>query len=131
MYLKAQLPCRSYSDNIKVCKQKSCFTAGEEKTVRWKALKVGNFVKVHDDELFPADIVCLKAGLHDNVCFIRTSNLDGESNLKIRKPVDLRLVPGLEESMKSTEDMVELDSPILSHVTFIFTMLTCCLPDRV
>lgn len=76
-------------------------------------MKVGNIVKVHDNELFPADIVCLKAGLHDNVCFIRTSNLDGESNLKIRKPVDLRLIPGLEDSMNNTEETVALSGHLL------------------
>ena len=29
-------------------------------------------------------------GCLDRVCFIKTTNLDGESNLKIRRPIDLR-----------------------------------------
>ena len=47
-------------------------------------------LRVNDDELFPADLACLYSGLNDNVCFIKTTNLDGENNLKIRRPVDLR-----------------------------------------
>lgn len=65
---------------------------GTEEEVRWRDIKVGDLVKVLDDELFPADILCLKTGLRDKVCFIRTTNLDGESNLKIRKPIDLDAV---------------------------------------
>ncbi len=29
-------------------------------------------------------------GMCVQVCFIKTTNLDGESNLKIRRPVDLK-----------------------------------------
>lgn len=71
---------------------------GNEKRVKWKAIKVGDIVKVSDDGLFPADLMCLMTGLQNNVCFIRTTNLDGESNLKIRKPVDLRAVLGSDYS---------------------------------
>jgi len=62
---------------------------GTKRHVKWKDVKVGDIVRVEDDDLFPADILCLKTGLRDKVCFIRTTNLDGESNLKIRKPVDI------------------------------------------
>ncbi|GMH33051.1 hypothetical protein BSKO_00885 [Bryopsis sp. KO-2023] len=76
---------------------------GETKQVKWKEVKVGDVIKVKDDELFPADILCLQTGLSDNVCFIRTTNLDGESNLKIRKPVDIKLIPGMENELDPTQ----------------------------
>ncbi|GMH33103.1 hypothetical protein BSKO_00937 [Bryopsis sp. KO-2023] len=63
---------------------------GEIRSAKWRDLQVGDIIRVDDDELFPADILCLHTGLPDGVCFVRTTNLDGESNLKIRKPVDLR-----------------------------------------
>ena len=53
-------------------------------------MEVGNVILVRDDELFPADLMCLYSNLAENVCFIKTTNLDGETNLKIRKPVDLK-----------------------------------------
>lgn len=65
---------------------------GEEHIAKWKDVKVGDVVRVCDNELFPADLLCLDTGLADGVCFIRTTNLDGESNLKIRKSVDLRSI---------------------------------------
>ena len=70
----------------------------------WKDLKVGQIVKVLDDELFPADLLCLKTGLPDNVCYIRTTNLDGESNLKIRRPIDLRGMPGFSDEEKDVRN---------------------------
>lgn len=46
--------------------------------------------QVCDDELFPADLVCLASALPDSVAFIKTTNLDGENNLKIRRHAPLR-----------------------------------------
>lgn len=59
--------------------------AGSTELVRWRDIEVGNIVKVQDEELIPADLLCLHSELPDNVCFIKTTNLDGESNLKIRR----------------------------------------------
>lgn len=53
-------------------------------------MRVGHILKVEDEELFPADLLCLYSALEDDACFIKTTNLDGESNLKIRRPLDLR-----------------------------------------
>lgn len=55
-------------------------------------------MRVDDEELFPADLLCLYSALPDHACFIKTTNLDGESNLKIRRPVDLREAAPEEES---------------------------------
>ncbi|CAD7701700.1 unnamed protein product [Ostreobium quekettii] len=75
---------------------------GEVEARKWREVKVGDIVKVKDGELFPADLMCLSTGLADNLCYIRTTNLDGESNLKIRKPVDLRGIPGFRDNEKET-----------------------------
>ena len=58
--------------------------------IPWRDVRVGHVLRVTDGELFPADLVCLHSSLGDGVCFIKTTNLDGESNLKVRRPVDLR-----------------------------------------
>eukprot|EP01025_Chloroclados_australasicus_P031044 TRINITY_DN3132_c0_g4_i1.p1 TRINITY_DN3132_c0_g4~~TRINITY_DN3132_c0_g4_i1.p1 ORF type:complete len:1356 (-),score=176.40 TRINITY_DN3132_c0_g4_i1:580-4509(-) len=63
---------------------------GQIANVPWKEVKVGDILMVQDDELVPADLVCLYSHLPDDVCFVKTTNLDGETNLKIRKPVDLK-----------------------------------------
>lgn len=70
-------------------------------------------MRVEDNDLFPADILCLKTGLKDKVCFIRTTNLDGESNLKIRKPVDIdaaRQGKDSTGSLTNEDTFVEIDA---------------------
>lgn len=62
---------------------------------------------VRDEELFPADIMCLYSNLEESVCYIKTTNLDGETNLKIRKPVDLKgMQLGPPERKKETPPQV-------------------------
>lgn len=43
--------------------------------VEWRDVKVGQVLKVLDNELFPADLLCLHSSLEENVCFIKTTNL--------------------------------------------------------
>ena len=62
---------------------------GTTTDVQWRDVRVGHLLRVNDDELFPADMVCLASGLDDGVCFVKTTNLDGENNLKIRRPADI------------------------------------------
>jgi len=51
---------------------------------RWEDVKVGDFVKIYDDEPIPADIVICATSEEENVAFVETKNLDGETNLKSR-----------------------------------------------
>ncbi|KAJ3331183.1 hypothetical protein HDU76_003844 [Blyttiomyces sp. JEL0837] len=53
--------------------------------IAWKDLRVGDLVKVEQDEPIPADIVLLGSSQDNGICYIETSNLDGESNLKIKQ----------------------------------------------
>ncbi|KAG1519211.1 hypothetical protein G6F52_008840 [Rhizopus delemar] len=55
------------------------------KHVKWKELNVGDYVKLENDQDIPADIVILSTSETDNICYIETQNLDGETNLKQRQ----------------------------------------------
>ncbi|KAI8850390.1 hypothetical protein BC829DRAFT_389315 [Chytridium lagenaria] len=48
----------------------------------WKDLKVGDIILVQEHDIVPADIVVLFSSHQNGSCYIETSNLDGESNLK-------------------------------------------------
>ena len=50
----------------------------------WKNLVVGDFVRIHNDDQIPADIIILATSDPDGACYVETKNLDGETNLKVR-----------------------------------------------
>ena len=50
----------------------------------WLDIKVGDLVKVKNKEPFPADLVLLSSSEDQAMAYIETSNLDGETNLKVR-----------------------------------------------
>jgi P-type E1-E2 ATPase len=50
--------------------------------------QVGEVVEVVKDSFFPADLLLLASDNHDGICYVETLNLDGESNLKIKKAPD-------------------------------------------
>ena len=54
----------------------------------WRQVVSGDIVRVVRDQSFPCDIVLLASSLEDSVCFAETKNLDGETNLKIKRGVE-------------------------------------------
>jgi phospholipid-translocating ATPase len=57
------------------------------KKTLWEDVRVGDFVKIMDHESFPADILICATSEDENVAFVETKNLDGETNLKSRNAV--------------------------------------------
>ncbi|KAG0647426.1 phospholipid-transporting ATPase [Hyphodiscus hymeniophilus] len=56
-------------------------------SVKWMYLKVGDVIELARDERVPADIALLHANGRDGIAYIETMELDGETNLKRKRPV--------------------------------------------
>ncbi|KAH0830747.1 hypothetical protein J3R83DRAFT_2226 [Lanmaoa asiatica] len=52
--------------------------------ILWEDVRVGDFVKILNNEPIPADILICATSEDENVAFVETKNLDGETNLKSR-----------------------------------------------
>jgi phospholipid-transporting ATPase len=57
-------------------------------TKTWADVRVGDVITVHKDEYFPADLLFLSSESEEGLCYIETMQLDGETNLKIKKAPD-------------------------------------------
>ncbi|KAF9942506.1 hypothetical protein BGZ67_001488 [Mortierella alpina] len=68
------------------------------RTRLWKDVQEGDYILLRQDDIIPADILILSSSEQEPICYIETKNLDGETNLKIR-----RCVPGLSD-LRSPEE---------------------------
>jgi len=64
------------------------FSSQQWEPTAWKDIVIGDVVKVRNDEYFPADILVMSTTNDDGVCYVETMNLDGETNLKVKKAME-------------------------------------------
>lgn len=57
---------------------------GQLVSVKWADVRVGDVLRVENGQPFPADMLLLDTANSGGVCFVETTNLDGETNLKVR-----------------------------------------------
>ncbi|KAF8735840.1 Phospholipid-translocating P-type ATPase, partial [Rhizoctonia solani] len=64
----------------------------------WKKLEVGDIVLLRDNDQVPADTIVLATSDADGLAYVETKNLDGETNLKLRKALkSTRWISGEED----------------------------------
>ncbi|PHZ16300.1 phospholipid-translocating P-type ATPase [Rhizopus microsporus ATCC 52813] len=89
---------------------------------RWRNIKVGDIVRVESGEHFPADLILISSSEPDGLCYIETSNLDGEVNLKIKQalpqtahilnPVDVSQLQGVIRSEQPNNRLYNYDGTL-------------------
>ena len=60
-------------------------TSNQFITKKWSLIKLGDIIKVKNNEQFPADIVLLTSSDENGICYVETKNIDGETNLKFQE----------------------------------------------
>ncbi|KAL2546820.1 Phospholipid-transporting ATPase 3 [Forsythia ovata] len=86
--------------------------------IPWKKLQVGDIIRVKQDGFFPADLLFLASTNLDGVCYIETANLDGETNLKIRKASEKTWDYLTPEKISEFKGEVQCEQPNNSLYTF-------------
>ncbi|WVQ83216.1 hypothetical protein IAT38_005355 [Cryptococcus sp. DSM 104549] len=84
----------------------------------WKKLEVGDLVLLRDNEQVPADIIVLSTSNDDGLCFIETKNLDGETNLKIRRALKATASISSEEDLEHAHFVVDSEPPHANLYTY-------------
>lgn len=61
--------------------------SGIIRDVKAQDMRVGDIIQVNANERIPADIVCLFTTDRSGTAYVRTDQLDGETDWKVRRPV--------------------------------------------
>ncbi|KAI8825014.1 uncharacterized protein EV422DRAFT_492579 [Fimicolochytrium jonesii] len=89
---------------------------------RWRDIVVGDVVRVENGNYFPADLILLSSSEPDALCYIETSNLDGETNLKIRQGLPETATILTPEAMARLHAVVRSELPNNSLYTYEGTL---------
>nr|GMC51916.1 probable phospholipid-transporting ATPase 4 [Ipomoea batatas] len=85
----------------------------------WMKILVGDIVKIEKNEFFPADLLLLSSSYEDGICYVETMNLDGETNLKAKRALEVTLP--LEDNMtfKEFTATIKCEDPNPNLYTFV------------
>lgn len=78
----------------------------------WKDVRVGDVLRIYNNDEIPADLIVLSTSDDDNCCFVETKNLDGETNLKVRQALKYGSV---EQKIRKADDLVNHDFQVESE----------------
>ncbi|KAJ3414832.1 hypothetical protein HDV05_005989 [Chytridiales sp. JEL 0842] len=88
----------------------------------WREVVVGDIVRVENGQFFPADLILISSSEPDALCYIETSNLDGETNLKIRQGLPETAEILTPEEVSKMEGVIKSELPNNSLYTYEGTL---------
>lgn len=102
---------RHKADNVVNKKETQVLRNRAWEIVHWEKVVVGDIVKVNGKEFVPADSILLSSSEPQGMCYIETSNLDGETNLKIRQGLQITADIKDIDSLMRLSGRMECESP--------------------
>ncbi|XP_009402930.2 probable phospholipid-transporting ATPase 7 isoform X1 [Musa acuminata AAA Group] len=85
----------------------------------WQKIRVGDVVKVEKDRFFPADLLLLSSSYEDGICYVETMNLDGETNLKVKRSLEVTLALEDDEAFRDFTATLRCEDPNPNLYTFV------------
>ncbi|KAL7331834.1 aminophospholipid translocase [Mucor circinelloides] len=77
----------------------------------WRDLKVGDICRIDNSQFFPADLILLSSSEPEGLCYIETSNLDGEVNLKIKQALPETAIHTSPAQISTMSGVVKSEQP--------------------
>ncbi|XP_062331712.1 phospholipid-transporting ATPase IA isoform X3 [Osmerus eperlanus] len=102
---------RHNADSVVNRKECQVLRNGAWEIVHWEKVAVGEVVKAANGDHLPADLVILSSSEPQGMCYIETSNLDGETNLKIRQGLQITSEIKDIDSLMRLSGRMECESP--------------------
>ena len=99
--LRHKSDCEINSKKVQVLK------GDKFETIKCKNIKCGDIVEVKIDETFPCDLILLYSKADTSSCYIKTANLDGETNLK------LRTIPFKFPQLNDIQELINLNGALV------------------
>ncbi|KAF5933820.1 hypothetical protein HYC85_029991 [Camellia sinensis] len=86
---------------------------------KWMNLRVGDVVKVEKDEFFPADIILLSSSYDEALCYVETTNLDGETNLKLKQALEVTSPLNEDSRFQNFKAVIRCEDPNANLYSFV------------
>ncbi|CAL9180194.1 unnamed protein product [Musa hybrid cultivar] len=102
------------SRKVSVHKGEGCFGYKH-----WQKIRVGDIVKVEKDQFFPADLLLLSSSYEDGICYVETMNLDGETNLKVKRSLEVTLTLDDDVAFRNFTATIRCEDPNPNLYSFI------------
>jgi phospholipid-translocating ATPase len=98
---------RKKRDNEENSQKYEILTADGFKHIPSSKIKVGHLIRIHENQRVPSDLLLLRTSNINGECFIRTDQLDGETDWKLRTAV-------------STTQQLKFDSELYDYQASIY-----------